>query len=92
MGAARTALAIVISWLAAGALVVGIAWVASTLEPKGQLPADTLPYAVTWCGLAVAALVTSIGSLFAHSRRRAPLLGAAVALTLAMVAPVAVQI
>ena len=78
-----------ISWLAAGALVIGAAWVASTLERRAQIPAGTLPYALGWSGAALGALVTSVGSLFADSRRRRPLLGAAAVLTLAMVAAVA---
>jgi len=81
--------AIAISWLAAGALVIGLAWIASTLEGAAQIPADTLPYAIAWSGAASAVLVTSVGSLFADSRRRSPLLGAAAVLTLAMLAAVA---
>jgi hypothetical protein len=75
----------VISWLAAGALVVGIAWVASTLEPRAQIPAATLPYALAWSGAALATLVTSVGSLFVPSRRIV-LLGTSAAVVVAMLA------
>lgn len=90
-GALATTLAIAISWLAAGALVIGLAWIASTLERRAQIPAGTLPYALAWSGAAAAALVTSVASLFASSRRVA-LLGTAAVLAATMVAAVALRI
>jgi hypothetical protein len=71
------ALAIAISWLAAGALVVGLTWFASTLERSGQIPPETWPYSLAWSGAAVAALATSVASLFLPARRVALLATAA---------------
>lgn len=70
--------------LAAGALVVGIAWIASTLEPRGQLAAESVPYALAWSGASLATLVTSVGSLFLPARR-ATLLATAGVIAVAMV-------
>jgi len=84
-GAAGTAFAVAISWLAAAALVVGIAWVASTLEPRSEIPADTLPYALAWSCGSLVTLVTSVGSLFVPARR-AMLLATAAGVAVAMLA------
>ena len=71
------ALAIVLSWLAAGALVVGLAWFASTLERSGQIPPETWPYSLAWSGAALTALATSVASIFLLARRVALLATAA---------------
>ncbi|HSJ16946.1 MAG TPA: hypothetical protein VK920_02500 [Solirubrobacterales bacterium] len=81
-GAVAAALAVGISLPAAGALVVGIAWTASTL--RGQLPADSMPYALAWSGASLVTLVTSVGSLFLPARR-ATLLATAAVVAAAMV-------
>ena len=70
--AAEIAFAIATSWVAAGALVVGIVWAASTVSPKPPTatPAETLPYALAWSAASLTMLASSVGSTFATVRRR----------------------
>jgi hypothetical protein len=82
-----TALAIAISWAAAGALVIGLAWAATTMAPNAPAgtPPESLPYALGWSGASLAALAGSVGSLFCvDGRRRLGLLGTAAAAALAL--------
>jgi hypothetical protein len=83
-----TAFAVTISWVAAGALVIGFVWVASTMSPNPptRTPADTLPYALGWSGASLAMLATSVGSLFARGGRRLALLIVTAALALILLA------
>lgn len=87
-GAAATAVAVAVSWLAAGALVIGLVWAASAVSPNPptETPADTLPYAVGWSLASLAVLATSVGSLFASGRRRSALITLAGTLALALLA------
>jgi hypothetical protein len=86
--AAATGLAVAIAWVAAGALVIGLAWAATTASPDPPTRAaeGTLPYAVAWSGASLLVLGGSVGSLFAAGRLRATLLSLATTLTLALVA------
>jgi hypothetical protein len=70
--AAEIAFAIAASWVAAGALVVGIVWAASTLSPKPPTatPAETLPFALAWIAASLTMLGSSVGSTFATARAR----------------------
>jgi hypothetical protein len=71
-GAAATAIAVVVSCLAAGALVIGFVWVAATAAPKPPTgtPVGTLPYAIAWSAASFASLASSLGSLFLAEGRR----------------------
>jgi hypothetical protein len=82
------ALAIAVSWLAAGALVIGIAWVASAASknPPPGTPADTLPLALAWSAASLISVGAGVGCLFAGGRRRQLLLGVAATLAAALVA------
>jgi ascorbate-specific PTS system EIIC-type component UlaA len=82
------AFAIVISWIAAAAVVIGIAWAASVSSPNPPTRglADSMPYALAWSGASVTMLAASLGSLFAGPRRRLVLLGLAVILAMALLA------
>jgi hypothetical protein len=82
------ALAVTISWLAAGSLVIGLAWAASAASPTppAETPYATLPYAVAWSAGSLAAAAASVGSLFASGGRRGALLGLAAVLTLGLAA------
>lgn len=86
--AAATAFAVAVSWLAAGALVIGLVWAASTvsLNPPTETPADTLPYAIGWSLASLAILASSVGSLFAPPARRSALIALAGTLALALLA------
>jgi|SRR5918995_2011220 hypothetical protein len=88
LGPAVSALAVVVSWLAAGALVIGLVWVASAMSPKesGEGLEGTLPYALGWSVASLAMLVSSVASLFVAGRRRLVLLGTALALCLTLAA------
>lgn len=84
--AAATAFAVVVSWLAAGALVIGLVWAVSTASPNPptETPADTFPYAVGWSVASLAILVSSLGSLFADGGRRSALLALAATMALGL--------
>jgi hypothetical protein len=73
---AEIAFAVATSWVAAGALVIGIVWAASTVSPKPPTatPTETLPYALAWIAASVTMLGSSVGSTFATVRRRRLLL------------------
>jgi hypothetical protein len=89
-GAAATAIAVVVSCLAAGALVIGFVWVAATAAPKPPTgtPVGTLQYAIAWSAASFASLAGSLGSLFVAERRRLALviLSATLAVGLLLVA------
>jgi ascorbate-specific PTS system EIIC-type component UlaA len=82
------AFAIVVSWIAAAAVVIGVVWAASVASPNPptRTSADSMPYALAWSGASVAMLAASLGSLFAGPRRRPLLLGLAVILALVLLA------
>lgn len=81
-------LAVTIAWVAAGALVIGMVWAATTASPNPSTPAggETLPYALLWSGASLATLAGSVGSLFAVGRRRLTLLVLAGTLAFALLA------
>jgi hypothetical protein len=86
---AITALAIAIAWAAAGSLVIGLAWSATTMapHPAAGTPPESLPYALGWSGASLAALAGSVGSLFCvDARRRRGLVSTAAAAALGLVA------
>jgi hypothetical protein len=88
LAAGAIALAVTISWLAAVSLVIGLVWAASAASstPPAETPYETLPYAVAWSAGSLAAIATSVGSLFAGGGRRETLLALAAVLTLALAA------
>lgn len=90
--AAATAFAVAVSWLAAGALVIGLVWAVSTASPNppAETPADTLPYAAGWSAASLAILVSSVGSLFAEGGRRSALIAFAGTLALGLAAAVVI--
>ena len=89
-GAAATAIAVVVSCLAAGALVIGFVWVAATAAPRQPTgtPVGTLPYAIAWSAASFASLASGLGSLFVAEGRRLALviLSATLAVGLLVVA------
>jgi hypothetical protein len=89
-GAAATAITVVVSCLAAGALVIGFVWVAATAAPKPPTgtPVGTLPYAIAWSAASFASLASGLGSLFVAEGRRVALviLSATLAVGLLLVA------
>jgi hypothetical protein len=71
--ALEIAFALVTSWVAAGALVVGVVWAAvSTLspEPPAATAPETLPYALAWIAASLAMLSSSVASTFTAARVR----------------------
>jgi hypothetical protein len=86
---ATTAAAIAISWVAAGELVLGLVWSAATMAPNvaAGTPPESLPYALGWSGISLAALASSVASMFCDpGRRRQGLVGIAVAAALGLLA------
>ncbi|MGH2989780.1 MAG: hypothetical protein ACRDMA_07930 [Solirubrobacterales bacterium] len=86
--AATTAVAVAVSWLGAGALVIGLVWIASTLSPNPSAgtPPETLPYALGWSAASLATVLASVASLFATEDRRSTLTAVAASLAAALVA------
>jgi hypothetical protein len=67
------AFAVVTSWVAAGALVVGVVWTSvATLSPNppAATPPETLPYALAWIAASAAMLTSSVASTFTTARVR----------------------
>jgi hypothetical protein len=87
-GPAITAIAVVVSCLAAGALVIGFVWVAATSAPKPPTgtPVGTLPYAIAWSAASLASLAGSLGSLFVAGGRRLALVILSTTLAAALLA------
>lgn len=84
--AAATASAVAVSWLGAGALVIGLVWTASALSPNPSAgtPPETLPYALGWSAASLATVLASVASLFAAGGRRNTLTALAGVLALAL--------
>jgi hypothetical protein len=91
-GAAVTAIAVAVSWLGAGALVLGLVWTASTLapDPPPETPRESLPYAIGWSIASLAIVLTTVAGLFADGGRRRTMTALAGTLAVALAALVVV--